>query len=404
MKGSLFIIDIDNFKELNDTFGHQMGDSAIIELAETLRQVFRAEDIIGRIGGDEFMVFSPGLTSKQSIDTKLNEILERCNLHYEYNKLNADISVSIGVYAMKNSTTTFQELYEKADTALYISKRNGKNMYHVYTDKKSSNSKSASREMQSHHTMLKQLQSAINDNRLVVHYQPIYHVPTGTFTKAEALVRIVKEDGTLIYPNNFVSVADSSSVGVEMTYIILEQICSDFRKLLDSQPNTSLKAISINIPYLQFTDANIEERFVQILGRHNIEPKQIKIEITERILIKDLDLMLNKIASMQTMGFDVELDDFGTDYSNLQMCIELPIKTIKRDRSILLASFNSSAGKNFFRHIIKGIHETRRQTVLEGVETLAQLNWAKRCKCEYIQGYYFSKPLDFQTFASFLSK
>ncbi len=395
--GSLFIIDIDNFKRINDTFGHLAGDQTIVEFSNVLKKIFRTTDIIGRVGGDEFMVFTPDLTSHDSVTMKAYQIL-KSHLYQNNEKITAEINVSIGICRVSEECNTFEALYEKADYALYVSKKNGKNQYHIYANESDLDEITFPNEMLSYQSMVNEIKSAILENRLVVHYQPIYHVKTATYTQAEALVRIKKEDGTLMYPNEFIEIADSTSLSVDMTYKILEQVCYDFSSLLKTNPNNTLTSISINMPYLQFTDPNMEDHFMQILNKYNILPSQIKIEITERTLINDLDLTMRKMGSLMEKGFEFELDDFGIDYSNLQMCISLPLEIIKVDREILLAAFETPTGRKFFQHIVEGIHSTGKMTVLEGVETLEQLYWAVECQCEYVQGYYFSKPVDFEKF------
>ncbi len=403
-KGAMFLLDIDNFKILNDSMGHPVGDQILIALSENLKKIFRIGDIVGRVGGDEFMVYSPGLIDNQSIINKCNQMLESSdNCHHDNNNI-PKINVSIGACSVTESTQTFKDLYEKADYALYISKKQGKNKYHIYNDDNQQNNQTTNNELYSYTSIVKELQSAIKEDRLVVHYQPIYQVATNSFSRAEALVRIKKEDGTLVYPNKFIHIADSASVGIAMTYKILNQVCKDFRKLIDEQPNLPLKAIGINIPYLQFTDPLMEKRFLEILDRYDINPSQIRIELTERMLIKDVDLIIKKMKILQSKGFSMALDDFGVDYSNLQMCTTLPIETIKLDKSLLLSALATEESKHFFEHVIRGIHCTNRAIVIEGVETAEQLEWANKCNCDYIQGFYFSKSLDFNSFTEFLSK
>ncbi len=399
VQGSLFVIDIDNFKHLNDTLGHQVGDQTLVDYAEIFKDVFRTTDVIGRVGGDEFMIFCPNLTNEAFIATKANQVLAQCNRVYEKNGITAEISASIGVCRVDERNKTFQPLYENADYALYISKRSGKNRYHIHSNTSFLEDSNAREDLRFYPNVVNMLKQAIEGHCFIVHYQPLYHVPTDTFTQAEALVRIIRKDGRVIYPNDFIQVADSTGLVVEMTYQILDQVCRDFRKLLDENPDTTLKAISVNIPYLQFTDPNMEDKFMKTLNKYNILPSQIKLEITERTVITDMDLMLKKMASMMEKGFDFELDDFGTDYSNLHICVTLPLNVIKLDRSLLLAASSTDSGKHFFGHILTGFHESGRRTIMEGVETEEQLQWAKDCKCEYIQGYYFSKPVGFHEFS-----
>lgn len=390
---SLYVFSLRGFKTVNQRHGLEVGDQVLIAMSRILTSIFSKVEVF-RYNGDEFaLMLGTDVASNEALIGKLLPMIDR--------PLRVDgIDISLDIVYARVDYPSFGEdvksLISAADYSISLLKEDGGDMRYLYDT-------TVVEKMTQRAKTLQRLKSAIADDRFVVHYQPIYSSRDNAFTQAEALVRMIGRDGKLIYPNDFIDLAEKTGLIIPMTYLVLEHVCADLRTLIDSHGSQLLLgSISVNFPYLQFTTSDMERRIDEILEKYNIPSSMIKIEITERALVADAHAVKSTMLRMNSEGFYFELDDFGVEYSNIHTFLSLPLTIIKLDRSLLLSACETPQNTAFFQHLVAGIHGTDRITIVEGVEEHDQLSMVLDCGCEYVQGYIFSKPLPFDAFSSFV--
>lgn len=390
---SLYVFTARGFKMVNERYGIEIGDKALMNVANLFINVFQDEEVY-RYNGVEFaVVLSRDGDRNVKLIREIKFILSD-PVVIDGHEIVLDMVCARVDYKLFG--TSVRELVSAADYTTSILKKSRGDVKYIYDP-------TVVKAIIEKNNLVRQLESAIANNLFEIHYQPIYSVEAKCFTQAEALVRMRNEHGRLIYPNSFIDVAEKTGLIIEMTYIILECVCRDMRKLLDRHgEHIPLEAISVNFPYLQFSALDMHEKVMEILKKYDIEPYRIKIEITERALIADAEMIKASMQDMDRDGFRFELDDFGVDYSNLLTFLKLPLHIVKLDRSLLLAAYETQQNKEFFQHIVAGINATDRTIVIEGVEEEEQLEFVLECGCSYVQGFYFSRPLPYEVFEDFL--
>ncbi len=392
---SLYVFSIRGMKTINERHGIDYGDRVLMRVAHIFT-AHSSEDTAFRYSGDEFALLLDGRHRNhdaiiasliQELDTPQLIDDDEIILDFIYTRVDYDLfgknprelisAVDYSISSLKDSTGSARYLYDTSVVKALI-RRTG---------------------------IVQQIKSAVDENAFEVHYQPIYCQQTGTFTQAEALVRMRDGEGYLVYPGDFIDLAVKTGLIVQITYLILDRVCEDLRHLLDNFPGRfPLEAISVNFPYLQFLDPEMPNKVRAILSRHQISPTMIKIEITEREMIADTASTRDIMLYMESLGFRFELDDFGMDYSNMSVVLDLPLESIKLDRSFLLAAFAQESNMQFFRHLVQGIAGIGANIICEGVETQEQLDFVRSCGCQYIQGYFFTKPLERELLQNFLDQ
>ncbi len=391
---SLYVFSLRGMKTINERHGIEYGDRVLMRVA----QIFTThcqDSTIFRYSGDEFALLLDDSQKNHyalvaSIVNELDTIQvideNEVDLDFVYTRVDYDLfgenaralisAVDYSISSLKEQDNGHRYLYDTAVVQALIRRSE----------------------------MIQQIKDALEGDAFEVHYQPIYCQEKGTFTQAEALVRMRNYEGYLVYPGDFIDLAVKTGLIVPITYLILDQVCTDLRYMLDRHgEGFSMEAISVNFPYLQFTDSHMQEKVKEILDRHQIPPSMIKIEITEREMIADTVSTSQIMSEMEKAGFRFELDDFGMDYSNMSVVLGLPLESVKLDRSFLLSAFESEANKYFFRHLVQGILGIGSNIICEGVESQEQLDFATSCGCQYIQGYFFSKPLNRDMLQNFLN-
>ncbi len=393
---SIYIISLRNFKIINEQYGLDFGDRLLQHIGRHISKPF-SSGYVFRYTGDEFAI----IIKNNNISTAhYNSVLKNLLSSYDEPFQAEGESIKMDVICARVDYPDFgsniKELVSAADYSIRLLKEDGEKKKFLHDITVLNN-------IRGNNFMIKQIKEAINNEAFEIHYQPIYSAETKKFSHAEALVRMVGQDNSLIFPNDFIEIAEDTGLIKEMTYIILEKVCADLRSLMISHPNyLYLDSVSVNFSYQQFSQPDMADKVVSTLKKYNIPPEMIKIEITERTLIADSEVANNVIANLQEHGTAFELDDFGVDYSNMSVLLGLPVKVIKIDRSLLLAATSSAENRDFFENLVKGIKATNREIVIEGVETEEQHDFIMKCGCEYLQGYVFTKPLPFKSFQSFL--
>ncbi len=395
---TLAIFSIRDFKSVNQMYGLSYGDELLILIADYFRQTFPGEYVY-RYSGDEFAVII------KNPDGKTKERLSKAALRFESpfvvdNCGEYETSTTVDVMYARVDYPKFghnaEDLISAADYSISVLKKRKTHLTFVHdnTMLEKINRKNA---------IVERLKEAIENDGFEIYYQAIYSSDDGNFPQAEALIRMKYNTICPIYPSEFIPIAEEIGLITKITYIVLEKVCEDLSKLNNEGFAETFKSVSVNFPYAQFFQKNLISNIMEILNKYNVEPSKIKIEITERALIADPEVITYTIKKMQKLGFVFELDDFGVDYSNISMILDLPIDIIKVDRSLILAVVGSEENKEFFEYLIKGINCTGKMIITEGVEDEEVYNYLTECGCKLIQGYYFTKPLPYDQFVDFLT-
>ncbi len=391
---SLYILSIRNFKGINERYGLETGDKILQYIAQTLSKNFKYNNIF-RYSGDEFAIISK-FDTPDFFNNVLNTVI---SFDKSFSVDNIDIVLDLVFTKVDYPQfgTNTKDLISAADYSIRTLKENNLNSKYLYDI-------SILKNMNEWHSMTNKIKNAIENDLFVVHYQPIYSLDDNQFTHAEALVRMRDSSGEILYPNSFISLSEKTGLIVKITYKVLEIVCRDLRYLIDnSKLPSNFESVSINFPYYQFDNLTMVDNVLEILNKYNIPPSMLNIEITERTLISD-DMPIEQIMqTMQEKGFVFELDDFGIDYSNMNVFLKLPLDIIKIDRSLLLSAAKSNENAEFFKHLILGIKATNKKIIIEGVEDENLRDFCISAGCNLLQGYLYSKPISLDDLIIFLN-
>lgn len=384
-KGALLLLNIDRFKHINDTLGHSAGDKLLQMCSESLKDTVIGENKLARIAGDEFAVIMKGIQDDHEVLNQIKRITMRLDQPYHISGQKLYITLSMGIAMSPNDGCSSDQLLKNADSALHRAKSYGRNQY-VFFD--------PAFEEKNHERMKMEslLRDAIDNGRLIVHYQPQVHVMSGKLIGLEALVRIQQEDGSLIYPGAFISIAEEVGLIGNVDKAVLAQACQDLQRYRHQLPG-SIK-ISVNLSPSDLKAVDLVTDYKQLVSDNNIMPSQLQFELTENALVQNEADAKRIMTELNDSGFRVALDDFGTGYSSLAYIASFPFDTIKIDRSFI-ANLNS-APKN--SAIIGAMQHMTSQLgmdlIIEGAETEDQIESIKALNCQVVQGYYYSKPVD----------
>lgn len=381
---AVIFIDLDNFKNINDTLGHDYGDMLIREIANRLIHIKAEEDIIYRFGGDEFAILRTTEQSSSEVKEFSKKILSIINESYNLGGRYIYISGSIGVAMYPDDGDSTKVLLKNADTAMYRAKELGKNRYELFD---SSMYSVLERKLQVEEI----LRRAITENGFKLLYQPQYDIVTKKIVGFEALLRIDHEKYGFISPAEFIPIAEENGLIVPIGEWVLREACTK-----DAQwrrQGYSYSTISVNISSVQLQHPEFIGTVKNIIGETGISPEHLELEITESILMESIDYSVSMLKQLRGMGIKLALDDFGTGYSSLNYLKKLPITTLKMDKSFIDEISISNKEEVVAKSIIDMAHTMELHVVAEGVELPEQLSiLAKQC-CDRVQGYLFSKPL-----------
>lgn len=388
-KCTLFFLDVDRFKNVNDTLGHRVGDAVLIAIAERLRRTLPKKAVIARFGGDEFLILLPSLCGKMSV-AKIGETLLtafRQPIHYDEQELL--INVSLGRSEFPRDGTTVDDLLQSADLALYRAKESGGAKIGIF--------ESFLAERQNQFVKVESaLREAIKTDGFELRYQPIVDLETGEIAGAEALIRLNTRYDIASTPDEFIRVAEVTGQINEIGRWVLKEAASKSISLIQ---NGQKICISANLSAQQFTDPLLLPCLREICQKPDFDPKGFKLEITESILVPNNDALQRIMDEITEMGISFSIDDFGTAFSNLAALQRYPISCIKIDRSLT----QSDNFQPLVRSVIAVGREFGHSIVAEGVETVTQLNWLQSNGCNFYQGFLFSKALPFESFAQLVA-
>ncbi len=396
---TIVVFSIRDFKSINERQSLEFGNDVLKKVSLYLTKLFPVNSVY-RYNGDEFAVILELDKHLDKIQT-IKTAARRFNSPFD---ITSRDSINLNIVYTRVDFPEFglnsKDLISALDYSISRLKKD-------YTDDNYSYNVSVCDEIRRKNDIVTILKNAIENNGFEIHHQPIFDASTDSFTQTEALLRMKPINGKQIYPSEFIPIAEEIGVISEMTYIVLEKVCQDLNVLsVKSQRSEKssyyLESVSINFPYVQFLQPDMMGKVMSILDKYNISPDQIKIEITERTLVSDVSFVKEVVSQMQKKGFIFELDDFGVEYSNLSILLDLPLEIIKIDRSLITAVLEKGENKVFFNFLIKGLKGLNRKIVIEGVETKTQLDYLLSLGCDFIQGYFFSKPLPLNELRDFL--
>jgi len=390
----LLFIDLDKFKTLNDTKGHDVGDQLLIEVAKRVQSTVRAGDTVARLSGDEFVVIIENLDASatvayQQVSEVAQKLLAELNKPYYLSFFEFVTSASIGITLFNDNQLTFEDHLRHADTAMYLSKDSGGNTYRFY-DQLTQESIEKSFALES------ALSLALTNQELYFNYQPIVNVDKQVVA-AEVLLRWTHPTLGNVSPVEFIPIAEKTNQIIKIGHWVLAQACQQL-KIWESDPVLSQIKLSVNISAKQFLYINFVQELREILAKTDINPDQLKLELTETAVIDNIDDVINKMKVLKQMGVRISLDDFGIGHSSLVYLKKLPVTQIKVDQSFVhdvLTDSNDAAIIQMVLAVGKTIHC---DIVAEGVEQIEQYDLLRSFGCDYFQGYYFSRPTDVASF------
>lgn len=387
---ALLLIDLDNFKAVNDTFGHVHGDELLKQFSNRLKILVRKGDLMSRVGGDEFTLISLNLKSASSARQLAERILNEINNPYTINGKLITVTVSIGISIYPEDGHTTEDLLRKADLAMYKSKNSGKNTYHFYTEQLSYMQHRES-EVESH------LRRALQNDEFKLYYQPKFNLLNSEITGAEILLRWNNDVLGQVSPAEFIPVAESTGLIIDLGQWVLKKACEQIKLWADKYHY--MLSFSINISPIQLANNQFLRTLEQTIEDNQIPPGFLELEITENLLIGDNSEISKVLNSISDMGVKLALDDFGIEYSSLNRLNTLPIDTLKIDKTFIADIKNDHDKVVIIDIIIKLAQELGMNIVAEGIETPQQLRYLVSRKCHYGQGFLLSKPLPSEEFA-----
>lgn len=375
---ALHMVDLDGFKQVNDSYGHPIGDKLLVAVSKRLRENVRNVDLVARMGGDEFAVIQKSVVSEEQAVALAQRVCEVMREPFDLDGIVANIGASVGLEVVKTPGMRSSEVISRADLALYAAKAAGRSTYRIYAD--------GMKEAVTARMALEcELRKAVDNGEFELHYQPIIAIGTQKVSGYEALIRWRHPDRGLIPPAQFIPVAEETKLIVAIGAWVLHQACLD----IASRPS-DLK-IAVNISPVQFQSSGLLETIQAALERSGLSPERLEIEITESTLMHSSDKLLALLESIAKLGVKIAMDDFGTGYSSLSYLQKFPIDCIKIDRSFI-NELGEARGQGLVRAITSMAQSLGKSTVAEGVETPDQLKQLKALGCTEAQGYLFSEP------------
>ncbi|MDD5272227.1 MAG: EAL domain-containing protein [Methylovulum sp.] len=398
----IFFIDLDRFKTVNDSLGHDAGNTLLKEAAVRLRAIMHDDDVVARLSGDEFALLRLNQTAHEqalySASMIAGEIIHKLSEVFHIQGREVFIGASVGISIYPDDGSVAEVLLKHADIAMYEAKKQGRNNYQFYK-------KDYAAATQDRLLMELNLRKALEKNELQLYYQPQYYAASRTIFGAEVLIRWFQgstKPPTMIPPDKFISIAEETGLIVEIGEWIMKTACLQMKKwLLADYP---LKQVSVNVSARQFTDNNFLKSVEDALAQAQIDAKHLELEITESMLVGDIKQIELQLQRLKKMGIKIALDDFGTGYSSLSYLKSFPIDVLKIDQSFIREMTVESKDARLTSAIIEMGHSLGQKIIAEGVETEQQLEYLTHRGCDIIQGYFFSKPLPTQDMTRLLAK
>lgn len=381
---AIMFLDLDRFKLINDTLGHEVGDELLQHVGERLTKSVRGGDLVARLGGDEFIIVLDYISSEDEVCTIAEKIISLFVKPFDIAGQQHYITTSIGICLYPLDGNDTQTLIKKADTAMYHAKDQGKNNFQFFTE-------ALNQRVQKRVNLEKSLRKAIKNDEFELYYQPQIPTDKVNIFRLEALIRWIHPEQGIISPADFIPVAEETGLIIPLGQWILNTACKQLQQWHELGLE-NLK-VSVNLSVRQFNDEHLLKYIETALIESGLPPHYLVCELTESMMMEDIEMHIEILNSIKSLGVNISIDDFGTGYSNLSYLKRFPINELKIDKSFIDDIETDEDDRNIARSIITLGHNLGLEIVAEGVETVGQLMFLQDNGCDYIQGYYFSKPL-----------
>lgn len=380
---ALLLIDIDNFKYLNDSLGHQVGDFVISSVAKRLNNIIDDRVTLARVGGDEFACLLTAENSHVGADVVAAEFLKTAREPIEIDGISHQLSLSIGISFYPQDAVNAEEMMRHADTAMYRAKSKGKDRFSFFSN-------DLQRAMHNRLDMELKLRRAIEANSLAVYLQPKYDFESKQVVGAESLVRLIDKDGEVISPDQFIPLAEETGLIHQLGKQVLQKSC-EF--VASCSPHTSDFKIAVNVAAKQLENPNFAAEVQAIIKGAGIAPESIELEVTESALMHDFEQTRLILESLSALNVTLALDDFGTGYSSLSYLRQFPLNVLKIDRSFVIDMDDEQQALDIVTAIVRLALSLNMTIVAEGIETMSQFNALQALGCHLGQGYFLHKPI-----------
>ncbi len=389
---ALFFLDLDKFKRINDTLGHQAGDELLLVIAERLRSCVRKQDTVARLGGDEFTILLEDIQDTDKIANIAKLILSSLKQPIKLGKHEIIVSTSIGITLTPDDSDCSETLMRNADLALYMAKDRGRDGYYFFTEDLNIRAKRM--------LMIEnELRHAIQNNDFQLHFQPQINLRNSEICRVEALIRWYHPERGEILPSEFISIAEETGLIVQIGEWVLRNAC---RMIKELQTITGKEiGVAVNLSPRQFNDPRLVDIVSEALADSGLRPQNLEIEVTESMLMHDINNVVAQLNSIKSTGSTITIDDFGSGYSSLSYLKTLPVDILKVDQDFVNDIPDDLNAMEITSAVIAIAHKMGLKVIAEGVENIDQRDFLVINKCDYAQGYFFSRPLTFEQLRDF---
>jgi diguanylate cyclase (GGDEF)-like protein len=394
---AVLFLDLDRFKNVNDSLGHTIGDQLLIAMARRLESCIREADIVARLGGDEFAILLDGIPNGTEATTMAYRIQEKLSSPFNLSGHEVFTSTSIGIALSSTGYDHPENMLRDADTAMYRAKAQGKACYEVFD-----------KGMHTHAVYLLQMENdlrrALDREEFRVYYQPIVSLENGNLAGFEALIRWQHPERGFVNPSDFIPLSEDTGLIVPIGMWILRKACQQLCQWQWQSPANRNLFMSVNLSSKQVSQPDLVSQIRSVLEETNVDPKHLKLELTESAVMHNADMAARLLKRLKALGVQLSIDDFGTGYSSLGYLHKFPVNTLKIDRSFIGRIGEAAENIEIVRTIVSLADNMGMNVVAEGVETLSQLTQLRSLNCQYGQGYLFSRPVDADSVGAWISK
>lgn len=387
---AILVFDVDDFKKINDSLGHVLGDNLLVKISERIKPLTNNQCVLYRLGGDEFAITMEGTNDIHKVTVLAKELLKLLSNPFKIEQHELVVAASIGIVLYPDDGQQPETLHRNADTAMYHAKEKG-NRYLFFNKEMN---KQAVKRLQVENL----IRQGLKEDYFHVYYQPKMSFSTGQLVGMEALVRFISPSGTLVSPGTFIPIAEETGQIVEIGEVVLRKSCADMKRWIDSGLISG--RVAVNLSARQFNLPNLIQRIESILRETGLSPNNLELEITEGTVMDNPQHAIEIMHELRALGIQLAMDDFGTGYSSLSYLRKFPLNTLKIDKAFV-DDANSNVGKAMIDTIITIARNLSLSTVAEGVETHKQEEFMASMGCDVLQGYLYSKPLSSKELAHF---
>lgn len=392
---AVMFIDLDGFKPINDSMGHDFGDLILVEVARRMSEQVRPGDTVARMGGDEFIVLLPDLACEKDVLPVAERMISNISRPYRVRGVDLHVTASIGISLSDGSIEEPEQLIRQADLAMYKAKQEGRNNFQWYT-------RDLNLLVSERVNLRNELQKAIEAEDFELYYQPQFDGRSGRIVGMEALLRWHHPQRGFISPEEFIPVAEDTGQIIPLNLWVLDTACRQVKQL--GERGVAVPSVAVNISSVQFQRSNFVETIQAVLQKHDLNAGQLELEITETVLLNNADRAIETLQRIKALGVRIVIEDFGAGFSSLNYLKRLPIDKVKIDHAIVKDVISDRHDAAITQGIISMAHHLQLAVIAEGVETESQVAFLMKSHCDAFQGYYFAKPMPFAEVESMFGK